>query len=99
MHRRDFLRVLGVAPVTFSSSLSAAQAPSRRQRPPGATILYNDRTVALADVRADPARAVDALWVRKSDLPRINEFEGKPQGACGSDVSVPISRAMRSGAY
>ncbi len=99
MHRRDFLRVLGVAPVTFSSSPSAAQGPSRRQRPSGATILYNDRTVALTDVRADPARAVDALWVRKSDLPRINEFEVKPQGACRADVCVPIPKAMTSGAY
>src|SRR5882724_12400697 len=98
MHRRDFLRVLGVAPVTLSSSLSA-QRQSRRQRPPGATVLYNDRTVTLTDVRADPARTVNALWVRKSDLPRINEFEVKPQGACRADVCIPIPKSMTSGAY
>jgi hypothetical protein len=99
MHRRDFLRVLGVAPVTFSSSLSAVQRPSRRQRPQGATVLYNDRTVTLTDVRADPARTVDALWVRKSDLPRINEFEVKPQGVCRADVCIPIPKSMTSGAH
>ena len=95
MHRRDFLRLLGVAPVT-SLSVPAAQ---RSKRSPGATVLYDDRAVTLTDVRADPARAVDALWVRKSDLPRINEFELKPQGACRADVCVPIPKSMASGAY
>ena len=94
MHRRDFLRVLGVAPLTFSSP-SPAAAP----RPSGATALYDDRTVTLADVRADPTRTGDALWVRKSDLPRINEFEVKPQGACRADVCIPIPKTMLNGEW
>jgi hypothetical protein len=94
MQRRDFLRVLGVAPVTLSSP-SLAAAP----RPSGATVLYDDRTVTLTDVRADPARTADALWVRKSDLRRINDFELKPQGACRADVCIPIPKSMTSGAY
>jgi hypothetical protein len=74
-------------------------SPSAAPRPSGATVLYNEHTVTLTDVRADPARTVDALWVRKSDLPRINDFELKPQGACRADVCIPIPKSMTSGAY
>ncbi|MBI3492334.1 MAG: hypothetical protein HY047_11225 [Acidobacteria bacterium] len=77
------------------TSPSLAAAP----RSPGATILYNDRTVSLADIGSDPAHAVGALWIRKADLPRVNEFEVKPQGACRADVCVPIPKTMTRGAY
>jgi hypothetical protein len=44
-------------------------------------VLYNDRAVVLVRVARDPARAADVLWVRKRDLPRINDFELKqPKG-------------------
>ena len=39
------------------------------------------------------------MWVRKADLPRINEFELKPQGACRADVCIPVPRTMTRGAY
>ena len=44
---------------------------------------------------ANPAK----LWVRASDLPRINEFELKPQGACRADLCIPVPKTMVSGEY
>ena len=32
----------------------------------------------------------DALWIQKADLPRINGFELKPQGACREEICIPI---------
>ncbi len=92
MQRRDFLWIIGAA---------AALTPSVRaaQRPAGATVLYDGRTIALDRVSPDPAGAADALWIRKTDLPRINEFEVKPQGACRADVCIPIPKTMMRGAY
>jgi len=60
----------------------------------GATILYDSRAVALARVDVD---ASGALWVQKKDLPRINGFEIKPQGACRADICIPIPRGMMRG--
>jgi len=37
------------------------------------------------------------LWVQKADLPRINGFEIKPQGACRADICIPIPRGMMRG--
>jgi len=70
---------------TTSAALAAPSAP--------ATILYGDRTVRLDKVRAD----ADELWVRRADLPRVNEFELKPQGACRADLCIPVSRDLRQG--
>jgi len=89
MVRRDFLRVLGIASVAPRPVIAAPAA--------GATVLYNDRTVSLDQVGADPDHAADALWVRKIDLPKINEFELKPQGACRADVCIPIPKTMVRG--
>jgi len=66
--------------------------------PQGATILYDDRAVSLDRVRTDAARP-GSLWVRTSDLPRINEFELKPEGACRADLCVPVPKTMVSGEY
>ena len=57
-------------------------------------MLYDSRAVALARIDTD---ASGALWVRKADLPRINGFELKPQGACREDICIPIPRAMMRG--
>lgn len=61
----------------------------------GATVLYDDRTVKLDQIRPDPKD----LWVRAADLPRINEFELKPQGACRADMCIPVPKELRSGAW
>ena len=60
----------------------------------GGTVLYDSRAVALTRIDTD---ASGALWVQKSDLPRINGFELKPQGACRADICIPIPRAMMRG--
>ena len=92
MDRRRFLQALGAAAVVPAHRLSA-QSPRA-----GATVLYDDRVVTLDRVRAD-AKNPSALWVRKADLPRINGFELKPQGACRDDLCVPIPKSMANGDY
>jgi hypothetical protein len=84
MNRRTFLVTTGAAAV------SASAAPDT-----SATVLYGDRTVKLDKTRPDPKD----LWVRKADLPQINEFEVKPQGACRNDVCIPIPKTMLQGEF
>jgi hypothetical protein len=85
MNRRTFLLSTSAAALA-----SAAPAPDS-----SATVLYADRSIKLDKIQADPKD----LWVRKTDLPRINEFEVKPQGACRADVCIPISKALQRGEW
>jgi hypothetical protein len=96
MQRRDFLRIVGAASL---APAAAGRSASADERLPAATVLYDDRAIALDRVGRDPEKAVDALWVRKRDLPRINEFELKPQGACRADLCIPIPKGMIRGDY
>jgi hypothetical protein len=81
MNRRDFL-------IAGSASLAFA-APSTTP----ATVLFGENTVAL-----DKTRVVDGnLWVQSKDLPRINQFEVKPQGACRADVCIPLWKTLKNG--
>jgi hypothetical protein len=89
VERRDFLRLAGAAAVMPSTLAEAAEA--RR-----ATVLYDDAATIVDDVR--DARDPTALWIRKNDLPRINKFEVKPQGACRDDICIPIPADMMRGA-
>jgi hypothetical protein len=75
---------------------SAAGAAQGAQ---GATVLYDGRAITLDRIGPDSARVANALWIRKTDLPRINDFELKPQGACRADICIPIPRTMMRGAY
>ena len=75
-------------------ALDAAPAPQ-----PAATVLYDDKAIALRAIGRDPKQPKDALWVRKRDLPSINEFEVKPQGACRADLCIPIPKDMVRGEY
>jgi hypothetical protein len=84
--------MLGAA-AAMTRPLTAAQSNS------SATVLYDGRTVSLDRIGPDPAGAADTLWIRQSDLPRINEFEVKPQGACRADVCIPIPNTMIRGEY
>lgn len=61
----------------------------------GTTVLYGDRSVALDKIQPDPKD----LWVRKSDLPKINDFEVKPQGACRADLCIPIAKNLVKGDF
>ena len=92
MQRRNFLWVLGAAALA-RSTVSAAQ------RNVGATVLYDGRTVTLDRVIADPEGVAETLWIHQADLPRINEFELKPQGACRADVCIPIPKALVRGDF
>jgi peroxiredoxin len=93
MKRRDFLRIGG------AGVIGPALAPifAHGATPERATVLYDDRSVTLADTEFDQASA--ALWVRAIDLPLINGFEIKPEGACRADICVPLPAAMTRGAY
>ena len=96
MERRDFLRIVGaasLAPAAVDARAGAAPAS------PAATVLYDDRAVALDRVGPDPKRAADTLWIRKRDLLRVNGFELKPQGACRADLCIPIPKDMVRGDY
>ena len=83
MDRRTFLLASG----------AAATVPLRAA--PAATVLYGDRSVALEKIQPDSKD----LWVRKSDLPKINDFEVKPQGACRADLCIPIAKDLLKGDY
>ena len=81
MNRRDFL-------IAASVPLALA-APTTTT----ATVLFGENAVAL-----DKVRTINQdLWVQKQDLPRINEFEVKPQGACRADVCIPLSKTLKNG--
>ena len=80
-------------PTGATARLDAASVP------PAATVLYDDKAVTLRAIRHDPKQPTDALWVRTRDLPAINEFELKPQGACRADICVPIAKEMVRGDY
>lgn len=83
LDRRSFLLTAGAAAL-------ATAAPE-----PSTTVLYGDRAVALDKIRPDPKD----LWVRKADLPRINDFEVKPQGACREDLCIPLSKDLLKSDY
>jgi hypothetical protein len=87
MNRRQFL-------ITTGSAALAVNAPAATTTT-SATVLFQDQTVALEKIRPD---AKD-LWVRAADLPRINQFTVKPQGACRGDMCVPISKTLKSGEW
>jgi len=84
MNRREFL-------IASAGTTAALAAPTANP----ATILYNDSIVKLDRTRPD---AKD-LWVRAADLPRINEFELKPQGACRADMCIPVPKALKNGEW
>ena len=55
------------------------------------TILYPGRRITLSETGASEE---GRLLIRPEDLPRINGFELKPQGACFEDLCIPISHAL-----
>jgi len=85
MKRRDFL-------LTSTGAAAAFAAPSTSMT---ATVLYNDHATKLDKIRLD----ANDLWVQAADLPRINEFELKPEGACRADMCIPVAKNLRSGEW
>jgi hypothetical protein len=86
MNRREFLLASASAPLALAAPATSS-----------ATVLFGENTVALDKVRTDVRENVQSLWVQKQDLPRINEFEVKPQGACRADVCIPLSKTLKNG--
>ena len=50
------------------------------------TVVSVDGVAQVSDVLADP----NDLWVTKADLPSVNGFELKPEGACLDEICIPI---------
>jgi hypothetical protein len=104
MDRRQFLvtsagalalSVPGAAAAASGVDAAIAAAPAS-----STTVLYGDRSVSLDKIRPNSgAGAGKDLWVRAADLPRINEFTLKPQGACREDVCIPIPKELKSGEW
>jgi AhpC/TSA family len=84
MNRREFL-------IASAGTAAAIAAPSASTT----TVLYNDSAVKLDKIRPDAKE----LWVRAADLPRINEFELKPQGACRADMCIPVAKTLKNGPW
>ncbi len=87
MHRRHFLIATGAS--SFAMALPKTS---------GVTVLYNGHSVLLDKIRPDPKNTGD-LWIRTADLPAVNEFHLKPQGACREDTCIPIPREMKNGEW
>ena len=75
--RRDTQVVLMALALASVPQLAAAQA---------VTVLYADRVITVDRTLADP----NDLWVVPEDLPRVNGFELKPEGACLDELCVPV---------
>ena len=60
------------------------QAPTAQAGP--TTVLYQDRVVELERTLNDP----NDLWILPQDLPRINDFVLKPEGACLAELCIPV---------
>jgi hypothetical protein len=63
----------------------ASMAASRASAEP-VTVLYDDQVIEVERTLADP----NDLWVVPADLPRVNGFELKPEGACLEELCVPV---------
>jgi hypothetical protein len=87
---RGLLTVVACASVIVAAA-SCARTDGDRKPAPGdqggrATVLYQDRVVEVARTLSDP----NDLWVVPQDLPRINDFVLKPEGACLAELCIPV---------
>ncbi|MYI75435.1 MAG: redoxin domain-containing protein [Acidobacteria bacterium] len=76
---RSCSRVLiGVAAAVILPAAGAMAEP--------VTVLFDDRVTEVERTLPD----ADDLWVMPVDLPRVNGFELKPEGACLDELCVPV---------
>ena len=87
MQRRTFLLAAGTASLMRAATVKKT-----------VTVLCDDRAVTLDKVRSE-AKSPGDLWVQAADLPRINDFHLKPQGACRADTCIPIPKDMKNGEW
>ena len=74
------------------TSFAAAAASQAKEVEP--VILYGGKSVTLDKHKLEPD---NQLWIRSAELPRVNGFEVKPQGACRADVCIPLSKNLKKG--
>jgi hypothetical protein len=55
----------------------------------GTTVLYQGRRITL-----DETGPGDRLLIRPEDLPGVNGFELKPEGACYEDLCIPVREEL-----
>lgn len=60
-----------------------------------AVVLYEGRTVEVEQTLADPTD----LWIHPENLPEVNGFELKPEGACIDDICVPVRQEEDSNIF
>jgi len=97
--RREFIKTVGTgaamlpATATAKAMATAKAIALQAQTSARATLLYDGRAIVVDRTSVE----ADALWIQKADLPSINGFELKPQGACREDICIPIPRPMLRG--
>ena len=57
----------------------------------GVTVLYDDRAISVTASRVEK----NDLWIASTELPKINEFTVKPQGACREDICIPLGKELK----
>ena len=67
-------------------SVAVSTVARAEQASESATVLYDDRVVAVAQTLSAP----NDLWVTPEDLTRINGFEIKRQGVCLDELCIPL---------
>lgn len=73
MQRRTQMFVIAALSLGTVASMAASRASAEP-----VTVLYDDQVIEVERTLADP----NDLWVVPADLPRVNGFELKPEGAC-----------------
>jgi len=58
------------------------------------TVLYQGKTITLETARFDTTASNTGLLIKPEDLPRINGFEIKPEGACYNDLCIPMNKQL-----
>jgi hypothetical protein len=88
MQRGTFMAVI-CAVVVLAAACTRGESERQQTPAPQAgrtTVLYQDRVVELERTLPDP----NDLWVLPQDLPRVNDFVLKPEGACLAELCVPV---------
>jgi hypothetical protein len=78
----SLLALGGAAPMTAAPATPDPAAGS------AVTVLYRDATIRVERTLPDPTD----LWVEAQDLPRVNGFVLKPEGACLDELCIPIKQ-------
>ena len=72
----------------FTLALGSAALGSAPMSAEPVTVLYRDEAVKVERTLPDPSD----LWVESADLPRVNGFVLKPEGACLDELCIPIKQ-------